>query len=459
MPSMTPFARLAAGAIVVLAVSHGGTARAENSYTKLVPQVTTTRLDNGLAVVLSPNPRAARVAVAVVHPLGTVDEPRRGVWNLFGALAWDHVGTRRMPVTDVRRARAEDGVGAWSGSGSDHQSTFVTAPSTHLARAIWQASEPMASLFDAVDETTYAWARTAMIKSLRQRSENETAYRAISAAIYPPGSAYHRTAVIEEELGSLSLEDARRIHRACIVPNGATVIVTGNFEPARAEELVKKYFGPIPSSGVAQPCRAARPASRPQVRAAELVFESSGRAMVEIAWPTAASGERDDAALDVAAIAMRERLDDRLVDSLRLARSVFVRQASAASGSMFFVQAFPNEGRSASEVRRALEEELARIITYGFGSDEVTAARSRMLAETLDLEDPFTRASRLAFPAASRDGLMRFSHEPERYSSLDGDAVVAAIRRNLVAQTRVVAVVEKKAGAPFDGRAIAGGKR
>jgi zinc protease len=49
------------------------------------------------------------------------------------------------------------------------------------------------------------------------------------------------------DLDSATLEDARAFHEAYYGPDTATLIVAGNFDPAKLNALVDKYFGTIPS--------------------------------------------------------------------------------------------------------------------------------------------------------------------------------------------------------------------
>ena len=49
------------------------------------------------------------------------------------------------------------------------------------------------------------------------------------------------------DLDSATLEDARAFHEAYYGPDTATLVVAGNFDPAKLNALVDRYFGPIPS--------------------------------------------------------------------------------------------------------------------------------------------------------------------------------------------------------------------
>src|SRR5690606_8232433 len=49
-----------------------------------------------------------------------------------------------------------------------------------------------------------------------------------------------------EQLDAATLEDARAFHEAYYGPDTATLIVAGNFDPARLDAMVSRYFDAIP---------------------------------------------------------------------------------------------------------------------------------------------------------------------------------------------------------------------
>src|ERR1044072_4803124 len=51
-----------------------------------------------------------------------------------------------------------------------------------------------------------------------------------------------------EDLSAASLEDVKAFFRHYYVPNNASPVVSGDFNPAEAPAWLEKYFGPIPKS-------------------------------------------------------------------------------------------------------------------------------------------------------------------------------------------------------------------
>jgi zinc protease len=436
-------------------------AHAQSRYASLLPNTTTATLENGLRVVVAPNPRTARIAVGLIYGVGTVDEPRRGSWALLHQLAYRHVGTPRMSVAEIERAHGEDDLRLnWEDRRFEQTAVYAQAPSTHLARAIWELSESMASLFDGMDRARYEAARSKVVADLRQKGDNTNAFLEIESRIWPQGHLYHSAVTPpDEQIAALAIEDARKIHRACWVPNNATVVITGNFDPSHAQDLVRKYFGPIPSSGADNACRKPRTFDATPVRAATVAFETgASEALVEIAWPTPGVTDPDRPALDVAASILSTRLYAKLVQQLKVARSAWAGHWTEPSGSLFYVRAVAPAGQRSADAKRAVEEELERILRDGVATDEVESARRAGLAGAVNFEDPLAAAKRLGELRGEPDINGRLRRDVEAEERLDAQTVSAALRKHLAAARKVAVAVDHASGAPSIGR-ILGGKR
>ena len=74
----------------------------------------------------------------------------------------------------------------------------------------------------------------------------ENTYKTHPYRILPIGSM--------ADLDAATLQDVRDFHTTYYVPNNATLVVTGDFDPGQVMRWVEKYFGPIPK-GEADPAR------------------------------------------------------------------------------------------------------------------------------------------------------------------------------------------------------------
>ena len=86
----------------------------------------------------------------------------------------------------------------------------------------------------------------------RQSIENTPYGKAdvrIVELLFPLPHPYHGAVIgSHEDLQAATLDDVKAFFRTFYVPANASLVIAGDFEPARAKALVEKYFGPIPRS-------------------------------------------------------------------------------------------------------------------------------------------------------------------------------------------------------------------
>ena len=144
------------------------------------------------------------------------------------------------------------------------------------------------------------------------------------------------------------------------MPQNATLIVAGRFNPQSVLSLAQKYFGDLPSHP--SPERPALPSWQPRSVALEMKALVS-RDVVVVAWPAPAVGQPEDAALDLAAAVLTDpqgRLQAELART-GLVTQVGSRESSAARASLFTVSATIADGKSAEEVLRSIRESVRRV--------------------------------------------------------------------------------------------------
>ncbi len=50
-----------------------------------------------------------------------------------------------------------------------------------------------------------------------------------------------------EDLTNATVEDVKAFHNKYYVPNNATLVVSGDYDPEEVKALIEKYFGEIPA--------------------------------------------------------------------------------------------------------------------------------------------------------------------------------------------------------------------
>jgi predicted Zn-dependent peptidase len=323
----------------------------------------------------------------------------------------------------------------------------------------------MGFLLDHVDEKTFASQRDVVKNERRQNYENAP-YGLVSqylqAALFPENHPYHLLTIgTPEDLDSATLEDVKTFFRTWYVPNNATLVIAGDFDKAKAKEMVEKYFGPIPS-GTLPPRRPVPPVSLSRETRIDMVA-GVPLARVYVAWPSPPFFKPGDAELDLLAHALTggktSRLYKRLVYDMQIAQDVAAYQASAQLTSKFEITATAKPGHTPDELLKAIDEELEKVRTGGVADAELARAKTVTVSSGMfELESVGGRADRLNAYNQQTGDPNYLAQDLARYQNATAEKVAGALRSYLP-PNRVVVVVTPKPGAPLAGELVSNGSQ
>ena len=223
---------------------------ADPDASKIALATSSTRLDNGLEVILHEDHRTPIVAVEIWYHVGSKDEPagRQGFAHLFEHLMFQ--GSKHVPEDTYFRYLERTGASNVNGTtNQDRTNYFETVPKNRLELALWLESDRMGFLLEHVDEQTFAGQREVVKNERRQNYENAPygmVPRFVAEALYAAAHPYHHLTIGSlENLDRATLEDVRRFFRTWYLPSNATLVVAGDIDPQATRAVVDKYFGPI----------------------------------------------------------------------------------------------------------------------------------------------------------------------------------------------------------------------
>jgi zinc protease len=214
-------------------------------------------LDNGLRVVLSRDASSPVVAVNLWYGVGSRNERpgRTGFAHLFEHMMFQ--GSAHVPEM-AHFALIEQAGGSLNGSTwLDRTNYFETLPAHYLELGLWLESDRMGWLLPAMTQDKLDNQRDVVKNERRWRVDNQPYGdwdERLQAMMYPPDHPYHHSVIGSmEDLDAAGLEDIEQFFRTYYAPNNAVLSLVGDFEPARARELVERYFGPIPRGPAVPP--------------------------------------------------------------------------------------------------------------------------------------------------------------------------------------------------------------
>ncbi len=413
-------------------------------------------LGNGLRVILHVDRRLPVVATNLWVYVGAKDEPpgRSGFAHLFEHLMF--MGTRRVP-TGQFDGIMEGGGGSNNATTSfDRTNYFCTGPSSLLPTLLWLDADRLEALGPAMTQEKLDLQRE-VVRNERRQSYEIAPYGKAELAVYeqmfPRGHPY-RLGVIgsHEEIEAATVEDVKGFFARFYVPNNASLVVAGDFDPAEVKPLIERLFGSLPRGE--DPARGIVPPVRlPAERRATVVDPQIELSRLSFVWHSPASYAPGDAEMDLIAGVLTQgktsRLYKRLVYTDRLAQEVGAWQQSMALGSLFQIDVTAAPGASLAALERAVGEELARLCAEGPSAAElgriVNGLESANVAALQSVAAVADRLNAYQFWFGTPDGLER---DLDRYRQATVAAVRARAQEVLGPARLVLAVVPPAPATP-----------
>jgi zinc protease len=204
-------------------------------------------LKNGLEVILAGDSALPNVSVAIAYRVGSADDPpgKSGLAYLMETLMFS--GSANVPPLQHINTMYRIGGNFYASATENRTIFFQTVPSHYLALVLWLESDRMRSL--EITPEAFQMARDDHLSELRRKRleepflESQTVF---DQMLFPDPALHHPLAGTEATLGGLRIDDARSYYAENYVPNRAVLSIAGQFDRARARELVSRYFETIP---------------------------------------------------------------------------------------------------------------------------------------------------------------------------------------------------------------------
>src|SRR3954465_8797813 len=211
-----------------------------------VEGITEYQLDNGLRVLLYPDPSRAKVTVNMTVLVGSRHEGygETGMAHLLEHMVFK--GTPTHPA--VPKALQEHGA-QWNGTTSDDRTNyFETMPATdeNLEFGIALEADRLVNSYvkreDLIAEMT-------VVRNEFERGENSpegVLMERINAAAFEWHNYGKSTIGNRSDIERVPIDNLQAFYKKYYQPDNVVLIVAGKFEEARALALVEKYLGSIP---------------------------------------------------------------------------------------------------------------------------------------------------------------------------------------------------------------------
>ena len=288
-------------------------------------------LDNGLKIVHCRDNSTAMAVFDVIYNVGSRDEDPEltGMAHLFEHLMFG--GSQNVANFDKALERAGGINNAWTSQ--DFTNFFDILPAHNIETAFWLESDRMLSL--AFTEKSLDVQRHVVIEEFKQTHLNRP-YGDLYHHLYPLHYTVHpyRTPTIGKEISHLeriTLDDVRQWFFSHYAPDNAVIAVVGNVEFERVVDLANKWFGSIPSRGIAARNLPQEPAQTEPRR--KTVTANVPQTIIVKTFPMPAHGEKGYRECDIITDLLAFGKSSRFFRNLVVGSKLFTEADASISGT------------------------------------------------------------------------------------------------------------------------------
>jgi len=357
-------------------------------------------LDNGLTVVLAPDPTVPIAAVNLWYAVGSRNElpGRTGFAHLFEHLMFQ--GSLNVEKGQHFELIESAGGSMNASTWFDRTNYYETLPSHQLDLGLWLEADRMGWFLPAMDQEKLDNQRDVVRNERRQQYDNQPYgdwSERMQALVFPEDHPYHHTVIGSmEDLAAADLDDVGAFFRTFYRPNNAVLTLAGDIEPDEALRKVERYFGEIPA-GDPPPPVPGRTEIEPTIGSTvhEVVESDVPLPRVHLAFRIPPLTDPGYRAVETAAIILgwgrASRFYGKLVREKKIARDAVAFAYPLITGRTFMVCRVTGLPGVAPEV---LEEALTEEIEAMTDVSAVEVERALALEETSYIRETEQIASR-----------------------------------------------------------------
>jgi predicted Zn-dependent peptidase len=343
------------------------------------------------------------------------------------------------------------GSGMNAGTSNDFTVFFINVPANKLELWFWMESD---RLLNPVLREFYT-ERDVVHEERRLRTDSTPTgkFDEEFSSMFWQSSPYSWPVVgWPSDLKGITRDEAKSFFAVNYAPNNMTACLVGDFDPANAVELAKKYFGRIPR-GPRDP-EPIRTLEEKQLAEKRMMAYADTSPTVRARYHTVADGHPDDYALNVLADLLNGRTG-RLYKSLVLDKGLANSASADENGfkyeGYFELSGVAKPGHTPEEVEQALYKEIERLQKEPVPAEELQKVKNQnAAADFRRLQSNFNLMIQLLF----RDNYRSWetiNTDPAKIQAVTAADVQRAANKYFTTENRNVATYyTKKAASEAD---------
>lgn len=420
------------------------------------PPVTSFELENGMKVVVIEDHRAPVVTHMVWYRVGAADEEpgKSGIAHFLEHLLFK--GTDMAESGEFSKVVAANGGNDNAFTSSDYTAYHQRIANDRLGLLMRYEADRMTGL--KLTKEDIETERQVVLEERASRTDSRPGALLAeqkSAALYQ-NHAYGRPIIgWEHEVKALSLEDINAFYRRYYMPANAILVVAGDVTPDEVRNLAGETYGKIknPPGLVRESLKRRRPTEPPSVtpRRVEMFDPRAGssritRTYLVPSYSNAGQGEGEGL----------ELLSDIIGggSTARFYRDLVVDQAIAVDAGAYYrggqldygeftIYAVLAPGGDLDALEVALDKALKTVISDGVTSEELTRAKTNVVADAIYAQDSQVRLARRFGATLATGGSIEGSLSwPDDIKAATAEDVITAARNWLRIERSVTGTLQ-----------------
>ena len=343
------------------------------------------KLANGLQVLMYEDHSEPVTTVEVWYRVGSKDERkgRSGFAHLFEHIMFK--GSANLGPDEHKNYISSIGGRHNANTDFDRTLYYETFPANYLERVLWMEADRMRSL-DISDENIKS-ERDVVKEERRLRVDNPPMMRLFEVMLENAYTThpYQKLPIGKmTDLDAATLEDVRAFHSTYYVPDNATLIVAGDFDPFQAKKWVEKYFGPIPRGSKPVPRDIPPEPVQTAERHATDYHPNTTLPALVFTYHMPKSGTPDVYALKVASYVLffgnSSRLNQRMIYTKQMAIGVGGQTIALQDPGVFFLYTILQPGQQPEAGEKEVLAEVSRLQEEPVTDDELAKAKNQLIA-------------------------------------------------------------------------------
>ena len=343
-------------------------------------------LPNGLHVILAPEHSSPVFASYVLYHVGSKNErpDRTGFAHFFEHLMFE--GTDNIGRGQIFKDVTAAGGNLNASTSFDQTDFYINLPSNQYGLALWIESERM--MHAKIEQIGVDTQRQVVKEERRLRYDNQPyggLFEEVAKLVFA-GTPYAWVPIGSVQyIDQATLEEFRQFYKTYYLPNNATLVLSGDFDPEKIKGEVEAYFGPIPRGpDPVRPVVKTEPPTEPKT--VDVDKQNTPLPASLHAWLAPKETDVPDAyavemLTNILANGRSSRLYRRLVDTEQAAVEASAFPYLLEDAGMVGVFAVGNQGITLERLDALIDEEVNKVRQDGVTEEEFQKARNQKESE------------------------------------------------------------------------------